>query len=622
MPDDLLDFSDTSSSKQKGSSRSSVDHNPSHLDDPDVYCSVASGDFEDSESLKQQLLVVEAELKAQVDRNLALTQSLDRSRSAQKDMEKDFEAEKSRLVSVSDALRSEIEDLKSRIPDRNSTEPSEHTQDSDSVKKQFDMKLKDVMEKAREHAKKIATERDDFRKQAEEKEAKLIQFKQLMNEAKASLESKDSDIREVRIEADKWRSKCENLNLQLSNMESHYTTPPEVNDSSSIRLRVMDDEENEWILVESSVEKSWWRRTAFGDLHTALLESVPLLSMAEIGKLKHIQDTMKSELVKKCSEFDEYKKRAESLLTSSHSAMSEPPSSTITPPDMDSVRKLMKAEEEVSKLSANVTKLGKRIAQLEATEKTLRTELDEKDALWETAKRDKEEILRRVKEIEIEKQKLSLELQTRDKTITDLRAKIRDLNAEKAVESLVVAPFPQSPSKSSSSAKSAAAAPAVPISKPPPVFINMSSQTIDQPVTVNVSGNLQASTSYHDSVVIPLRTQIRTLIEDIESEKHQHDLTKQQLNLVKEELRKVESDRSFVCDLSDSTKVEYMRNVGRKFFLLMPHHVSEELEQMLPVMLSLFQISPEEISRLLAERRRNRPDPPGLMNSISIPKLW
>ena len=141
------------------------------------------------------------------------------------------------------------------------------------------------------------------------------------------------------------------------------------------------------------------------------------------------------------------------------------------------------------------------------------------------------------------------------------------------------------------------------------------------------SGN---SNSYHDSVVLPLRAQIRSLIEDLDAEKHLHDLTKLQLVAVKEALRRVESDTKFASDLTDPTKIEYMRNVGRKFFTLVPLEVSEEMEQMLPVMLSLFQISPEDIGKMIGDRKKKRTEhaqsstSSRLVNSFSssIPKLW
>ena len=618
MPDDLLDLSDSSGSSHRKSSRHTEDRAAVLMDDPDVYCSVASGDFDDSESLKRQLAVVEAELKLQVERNLKLSQSLEQAHSRQSEIHAEFEGEKSRLINVSDGLRAEVESLRGRISEFESQLQPSEIQDTETIKKQFDHKLKDVMEKAREHAKKIANERDDFRKQVEDKETKLLQFKQLMNEAKSTIEVKDSELRQFQSEIDTYKSKYDNLNLQISKMESHYTNPPNLTESS-VEVKFEDTDGTEWVLTQSvGNEKSWWRVTAFThDTGIRSMGLVPQVSVAEINQLKLGLDSAKSELANKMNEFEEYKKRAESLLSNvSQSVPSDSHSSA------EHVRKLMKAEEEMTRLTSTVSRLGKRISQLESVEKSLRTELDDKDRSIDVEKRQVETLSRRVKEIEIEREKIVSEITAKDETISELRSKIRELNSERAVESLL----PQKPVSASPKSVSVPTV-AVPTKKTPTlVLANMGTQTID--LQVSSAGVVPAvqgtNTSYHDSVVIPLRNQIRSLIEELESEKHQHDLTKEQLLAVKEALRKVESDSTFASDLTDPTKIEYMRNVGRKFFSLVPHQVSEELEQILPVMLSLFQLPSEEVGRLLTDRRQRaaRPDSGGLINSFSIPKLW
>jgi hypothetical protein len=127
-----------------------------------------------------------------------------------------------------------------------------------------------------------------------------------------------------------------------------------------------------------------------------------------------------------------------------------------------------------------------------------------------------------------------------------------------------------------------------------------------------------------------LRQKIRELTELLEVEKSQHGETKVQLCGVKEELRKIISDRSFIVDSNDATRIEYMRNVGRKFFSLLPPRggLTDELEQLFPVILSLFQLSNEEVHGLVVQRRQqagsnnNGTASSSIVNSFSIPKIW
>jgi hypothetical protein len=610
MPDDLLEFSDTSDKPKTILSRSSNSNTSSAVDDPDVYCSVASGDFEDSESLKHQLAVVEAELKAQYAINAQLQASIVQTQKSHQELVKALQDKNTRVTQDSTDLRIENDELKARISDLEKRPSSTSSSvDVETVKKQYEAKLKDVMEKARDHAKKIANERDEFRKQSEEKEVKLSQYKQLMTDTKASHESQESEARTLQSEVKKFKSKCENLQLQLSAMEAHYTTPPPLNECSIIS-RFQDKSGIEWIQLDHQQSISWWRSSLFT---RSFIDDHPLLSALEFESLNNAIAATKSELKNKVAEFQEYKTRAESLLSSNHPLQSPP--TTATPPDMETARKLMKAEEEVAKLTSSIARLNKRISQLEADEKRLRSDLVQKESEVQDQRNESQKYQSRIREVQNEKQKVLAESEAKDATISELRTKIRQLNSEKAVESLVVVQPPSDPSPKTLVAPT-------PFGKPAILVSNMSTQTIEDVAPPIAATN--ASTSYHDSVVLPLRGQIRSLIDDLESEKHQHELTKEQLFVVKEALRKVESDRTFSTDLTDATKIEYMRNVGRKFVSLVPIEVSEELEQILPVMLSLFQLSPDEVTRLITRRREQiQSSSSRLLNSLSsIPKLW
>ena len=96
-------------------------------------------------------------------------------------------------------------------------------------------------------------------------------------------------------------------------------------------------------------------------------------------------------------------------------------------------------------------------------------------------------------------------------------------------------------------------------------------------------------------------------------------MTISQLSVVKEELRKVEAEKKLGSDLTDPVKVEYMRNVARRFIAIAPQNSSDEFEQLIPVILNFFGLEGDEAISLMKDRRRRIS---GSTSSSNFPKLW
>jgi hypothetical protein len=94
---------------------------------------------------------------------------------------------------------------------------------------------------------------------------------------------------------------------------------------------------------------------------------------------------------------------------------------------------------------------------------------------------------------------------------------------------------------------------------------------------------------------------------DLETEREDHLKTVERLNQVREELCNREAEKKLSADLTDSVKVEYMRNVARRFVQLAPWvQGSDEFEQLVPVILNFFGLDGPEAIRLMKERRKAR----------------
>ena len=474
----------------------------------------------------------------------------------------------------------------------------------DVLKKQYEAKLKDVMEKAREHARKIASERDELKKQVEEKDLKITNFKQVMTSATAEIGSKDIRIAELEDQSRSSSSRAAKLEEQMAAMEAHYTKAPSGKQTATLSVR--DSSGTEWILLTDR----WWKRMSLGD-------DLSVQTRLDVDQLRTHEreiESMQKQLEKAHSEFQEYKRKVDVVLQGR--------SVTSTPVESDdglrSAKKIMKLEAEAAINAKTISELKSEVANLQHSERGLAAQLAT----------TKQEIARLVEPVDALEQQITT-LRGDKKILSDKLHQARDQVAvlsreledariaslvlsEQRIESLPdlagthAGLSTRTPSESAWTQTDMA--PSIllrhspdptPVSPQPPQ---------SRPELVN---------SQHDSVAIPLRQQIRQLILELESEKHEHSMTIEQLHVVKEELRKMEAEKKLGADLTDAVKVEYMRNVARKFIALAPPS-DDEFEQLVPVILTFFGLEGQEAAALMKERRKRIDD----QSKIHFPKLW
>jgi hypothetical protein len=649
MSDALLNFRQPMSEKHEEASDESGGSRSSDADDHDAYCSVTSGNLQDEvDALKHQLSEIEEKLREYQIRSPLLHEEFDNMRSTISSLQESLESEKSKARDLATSLSArtdeyfELVNKQMRAVESTPTAQTDHAsrlqllssentelkyritqleeelretkiddrkhEDSETaiaqVKNQYDIKLKEFMDRARDHAKKIALERDDYRRQSEEKDAILIQFKKEMVDQVTSNQMKDKRIDELQSKSDELLSKL-----------AHIESKSKIDLVSATPICVFHDT-MKWILVEVGNEKTWINMDAgFSGWN---LENLPHVSISEIEKLNE-------KLAAKEAEFLEYKNKAQSAILQSR------PTGSTTPPvgDMDTVRKLLKAEDDLAKANVTNQKLQKRVHDLETSEADLRKHIDREKTSASRLCKEIEDLTLGLDHAYSDKTRLLSELETSHGVIEDLRKKIRELNTEKAMQELVLDQSQEI--ETQTVGVSAIASPVVSVTKL--AVCDTGSQTVpiveDPPLQTNRLAPLTLLAA-HDSIAIPLRQKIRELTELLEVEKSQHGETKVQLCGVKEELRKIISDRSFIVDSNDATRIEYMRNVGRKFFSLLPPRggLTDELEQLFPVILSLFQLSNEEVHGLVVQRRQqagsnnNGTASSSIVNSFSIPKIW
>ena len=482
----------------------------------------------------------------------------------------------------------------------------------EGLKKQYDSKLKDVMEKARDHAKKIATERDELRRVNDEKDAKLLQQKQLIAAANVELEENEGRVRELDRSLVIEKQAVEKLQQQMHSMENHYTKPPLGQLEAS--LSVLDTSGTEWLLVEDR----WWKRSA---LLNSIVSVKASLSSKELGSLQNQISQLNGALGKSRRDLDQYKKKVDQVLREK--------SGTPAPVDSDSgletTKRVMKLEEELNHHISTISSLKKQIVVLQGHEKNLLAQLASVNAENSRLGEPADKMEARLSSLQSENRMLTDKLIVARATIAELT---RDLEESRSV----VAVQPNAPLVTEvADSQAHEAEPDSQIQ-----LISISTQTDLLPAilrsdpSVSVSANARASPSQaptrpdsvnaqHDAVAIPLRQQIRDLILELESEKHEHGMTISQLSVVKEELRKVEAEKKLGSDLTDPVKVEYMRNVARRFIAIAPQNSSDEFEQLIPVILNFFGLEGDEAISLMKERRRRIS---GSTSSSNFPKLW
>lgn len=489
-------------------------------------------------------------------------------------------------------------------------------------KKQYEAKLKDVMEKARDHAKKLAQERDELRKQVELRDSKLSEYKQVANMASTELQAKDSTISDQEKRILEYKNLSEKLQQQIIAVETHYTTPPSGDVNAS--LSVVDPNGVEWLLVGDR----WWRKHLLSGISTvgSTLSTEALRSLenevARLARLIEIQE----------KEFHGYKSKAEKIL---QDRMIGAPTDKLPDPEngIQLSRKIIQLEEEKYNLSSQIESQRKQILTLQQSEKNLVAQIAavkaEVTKLVEPVDRMEAQII----ELKNDKRILGEKLASSRASVADLTKQLEETRLSFAASRNVgytedTAPVTASeqtekyhPRRSESAFTQTDFLPGIlfradqtPTGTPLPETERSRSASL-------VLRNSDLVSEQHDAVAIPLRQQIRELIFDLENEKHEHRMTITQLQVIKEEMRKLEAERKLGADLTDPVKVEYMRNVARKFISIAPVNSSDEYEQLIPVILNFFGLEGDEAVSLMKERRK-RVQESSSTSTISFPKLW
>lgn len=504
------------------------------------------------------------------------------------------------------ALKAEINLLK------NTRERS--PENADTAKKQYETKLREVMEKAREHAKKIANERDEFKKQSEEKESNLAHLNQSLRDAMAQVGAKDMKLAEVESRAAQSVDISSKLQSKIEAMERTYTVPPEGKQTGSVS--VTDQNGTEWVLIEDR----WWRRTVLGDR----LVSVQLRIDPEQGnkarlELKRMQDRLDA----KQAEFVEYKRKVD-LVMNEKLAGPSPITSENSSVSLQSARKMMKLEEDLTKANSTISELHKRISDMQVNEKSLVAQIT-------LAKLEINKLVDPVKSMEVRVTELEEERKSLKDECGSYKSLVHELTSE--LESVKLANSSPQSSEPLSTPETPRMEPQQPSSSVEAVSVATQTDSGPSPALLRATPAIPVSVpetpvqrvenpiSQHDAVAIPLRHQIKALINDLEKQKHDHSMTIEQLRVVKEELRRIEASKKLESDLTDPVKVEYMRNVARKFIALAPVSESVEFEALIPVILNFFGLEGDEAISLMKERQKRLTGNTSSSNSY-FPKIW
>jgi chromosome segregation ATPase len=232
---------------------------------------------------------------------------------------------------------------------------------------------------------------------------------------------------------------------------------------------------------------------------------------------------------------------------------------------MENIRKLIKAEEEVVKANAMIQRLQKRLSDLEGVEAELKRQVATERTNVSRVMKEKDDISDHVRKLEFEKSQLVNELNDAKGTIEELRKKIRELNTEKAMQQLIADQSPKAVIEGGSVQSPRKDAPSPRVTPSSLIIQDNHDNRSEVPAhkldvrdsssqTLEVSGSSPSRPTppsllaTHDSIAIPLRQKIRELTEQLDLEKHEHEQCREQLTVVKDELRRLVSDKSFVVD--------------------------------------------------------------------------
>lgn len=120
-----------------------------------------------------------------------------------------------------------------------------------------------------------------------------------------------------------------------------------------------------------------------------------------------------------------------------------------------------------------------------------------------------------------------------------------------------------------------------------------------------VAYSLTPTAAWQD--LVNLRAQVRNLEAGIEQERQQGSQAQEEVEKLRVDIRELEMRQRLQKTVSQTTQMEYIRNVFRKFVETMPLGVTEN-EALIPVLLTFFQF-PDDEAKLLQARRAELQQP-------------
>merc|ERR1711959_145190 len=115
----------------------------------------------------------------------------------------------------------------------------------------------------------------------------------------------------------------------------------------------------------------------------------------------------------------------------------------------------------------------------------------------------------------------------------------------------------------------------------------------------SVAYSLTPTAAWQD--LVNLRAQVRSLETEIEQERQQGRIANDEAKRLRTDIQELELRQRLQKTVSQTTQMEYIRNVFRKFVETMPVGAPEN-EALIPVLLTFFQFPDDEAKMLQARR--------------------
>merc|ERR1719373_566704 len=100
-----------------------------------------------------------------------------------------------------------------------------------------------------------------------------------------------------------------------------------------------------------------------------------------------------------------------------------------------------------------------------------------------------------------------------------------------------------------------------------------------------------------------LRSQVRRLEIALEEERHRHEATQKDGERLRAEIHEKQMQLQLQMKTKETTQMEYIRNVFRRFVESMPQS-NAEYERLVPVLMTFFQFSDEDLRGVQAKRQQ------------------